>query len=577
MAAYLDGNIDKVRETCRQLKPFVGTKADELFQAYVAEDETGRQQIQAYIDLLHVKYLLRNLDDPAAALIPPSPEQATGEYDIAPAVYGGRDMAQFGLREDEWIQHVGIFGRTGAGKTNLGFLILDQLVKKGKPVLIFDWKRNYRDLLTKPEFRDAKVYTIGRPIAPFIFNPLIPPPGTNPKTWLKKLNEVMAHAYLLGNGVLYLLQQTLDAVYEDAGVYDGTVRTWPTIQDVLAKAQQLNARGREAGWLSSTLRALATLCFGDMGDLVNQQAAPNAAELLDGIVILELDALTQQDKVFFIEALLLWIHHWRMQEAGREKFKHAILIEEAHHVLSNERRSLVGGQSVMEITFREIREFGESLILLDQHPSQISLPALGNTYCTFCLNLKHQKDVGAMASAMLLDGKEKDILGSLEVGQAAVKLQGRIPRPFMIRIPHFTLEKGSVTDDMIQTESGTPSMPAVTIRTHTQTTALPTASSAPGAKCSAANQGHGTSEIGFLTDVASYPESGVAARYKRLGISVRQGQRLKAYLVAGELIEEEETRTSSGKLVRIRLTEKGMAYIRASGVDDHASAKRPEG
>ena len=573
MAAYLDGNIDKVRETCRQLKPFVGTKADELFQAYVAEDETGRQQIQAYMDLLYVKYLLRNLDDPAAALIPPSPEQATGEYDIAPAVYGGRDMAQFGLREDEWIQHVGIFGRTGAGKTNLGFLILDQLVKKGKPVLIFDWKRNYRDLLTKPEFRDAKVYTIGRPIAPFIFNPLIPPPGTNPKTWLKKLNEVMAHAYLLGNGVLYLLQQTLDAVYEDAGVYDGTVRTWPTIQDVLAKAQQLNARGREAGWLSSTLRALATLCFGDMGDLVNQQAAPNAAELLDSTVILELDALTQQDKVFFIEALLLWIHHWRMQEPGREKFKHAILIEEAHHVLSNERRSLVGGQSVMEITFREIREFGESLILLDQHPSQISLPALGNTYCTFCLNLKHQKDVGAMASAMLLDGKEKDILGSLEVGQAAVKLQGRIPRPFMIRIPHFTLEKGSVTDDMIQTESGAPSMPAVTMRAHAQTATLTSVPSVAGAKCGAANQGHGTSEIGFLTDVASYPESGVAARYKRLAISVRQGQKLKAYLAEDELIEEQETRTATGKLVRIRLTEKGRELITreaSSGCDPSA-------
>jgi len=45
-----------------------------------------------------------------------------------------------------------------------------------------------------------------------------------------------------------------------------------------------------------------------------------------------------------------------------------VIIEEAHHLLSDERRSLVGGQSVMEITFREIREFGESLILLDQHP-----------------------------------------------------------------------------------------------------------------------------------------------------------------------------------------------------------------
>jgi len=31
----------------------------------------------------------------------------------------------------------------------------------------------------------------------------------------------------------------------------------------------MDARGRETGWLSSTLRALATLCFGDMDTLLN--------------------------------------------------------------------------------------------------------------------------------------------------------------------------------------------------------------------------------------------------------------------------------------------------------------------
>ena len=112
-------------------------------------------------------------------------------------------------------------------------------------------------LLSKHTVKDVEVYTLGRPIAPLAFNPLIPPPGTNPKTWLKKLNEVMAHAYLLGNGVLDLLQETLDAVYEEFGVYSGEVEIWPTIKDVLTKAKDIKARGREAGWLSSTLRALS--------------------------------------------------------------------------------------------------------------------------------------------------------------------------------------------------------------------------------------------------------------------------------------------------------------------------------
>ena len=430
---------DRVREICRQLKPILGEKMEQVFQAYLAEDETGKQQLEAYLELLQAKHMPVRLDAVATQLVPPNSAQAYGEYELGTILYGGKDRGMFGLRGSELIRHVGIFGVTGSGKTNLGFKIVEEFVKHNKPVWIFDWKEGYADLLTKPLFKDVRVYTIGRPVSPFTFNPLIPPPGTSPKTWLKKLNEVIAHAYLLGNGVLYLLQQTLDQLYEEFGVYSGNVQRWPTFQDALDKARKLDVRGREAGWLASTMRALASLCFGDMGNLVNHPAADSPEELLDKTVILQLNALPHQERVFFAGALVLWLIHRRMAEPTREVLKNILLIEEAHHLLSDERKSLVGGQSVMEIAFREAREYGISLWLLDQNPSQISMPALANTYCTICLNLKHSKDVNAMAQCMLLEGEEKDILGSLEVGQAVVKLQGRIQRPFLIQIPEFKI------------------------------------------------------------------------------------------------------------------------------------------
>ncbi|GAF86587.1 unnamed protein product, partial [marine sediment metagenome] len=273
-------------------------------------------------------------------------------------------------------------------------------------------------------YEDIAVYTIGRSASPLSFNPLIPPPETPPQTWLKKLIGVIAHAYLLGDGVMYLLQEAIDQVYEEAGVYSGSVERWPTFKDVHEFLKKRNVAGREAGWMSSALRALSSLCFGEMGTLMNQ-GNDNIEELLARPVILELDALTQSDKVMFMQSMLLWIHHYRMTEPTRETFKHAIVIEEAHHILSGERQSFVGGQSVMEITFREIREFGEAMIILDQHPSQISMPALGNTYATFCFNLKHRTDVNAMSQAMLLQDDERMILGNLQIGEAVVRLQGR--------------------------------------------------------------------------------------------------------------------------------------------------------
>jgi len=542
-----------VRQLCLQLKPILGSKMDKIYSAYLAEDDEGKKQIEHYLQLLTAKYLPTRLGQAETILLPPTKEQAAGEYHIGTVEYAGKDICQFGLREDDWIQHMAILGRSGAGKTNIGFLILQQLKQKGKPFLLFDWKRNYRDLVSLPEFQDMEVYTLGRNIAPFRFNPLIPPQGTDPKTWLKKLNEVIAHSYCLGNGCLFLLQQAVDAVYEEVGVYDGTVEKWPTFKDVLEKARGMDTRGRESGWLSSTLRALATLCFGDMDKLVNSNNNKSIDHILDKNVILELDALTQSDKTFFIQSALLYLHHKRMTEQRREDFKHAVIIEEAHHILSNERRSLVGGQSVMDIIFREIREFGESLILLDQHPSKISLPAIGNTYCTICMNLKHKTDINAMAQCLLLD-KEKDILGSLEVGQAVVKLQGRIARPFQITVPEFIIQKGSVTDILIQE--------------HMKRIA-PVADeedfSAPVEKKTACYLPQASEDliIAFLKDIQEYPDSGIALRYKHLGISVRQGQKIKAKALEKQLIEEGIESTNTGRIKRIRLTKKGNALLSA--------------
>ena len=241
-----------------------------------------------------------------------------------------------------------------------------------------------------------------------------------------------------------------------------------------------------------------------------------------------------------------------MAEGEREQFKHAIMIEEAHHVLSNERRSFIGGQSVMEITFRQIREFGEAIVILDQHPSKIALSALGNTYFTACLNLKHQKDVNAMGQSMLLDGDEKDILGSLEVGQAVVKLQGRTAKPFLMEIPEFPIKKGVITDNAIRLRMEH-LLPAIDADPESVSGLAPPASSPPASR----DAGSDETTIRFLQDIANYPESGVAARYKRLEISVRQGQKLKTAIAEQGLVEEIVERTKYGRTLVIRLTEKG--------------------
>jgi hypothetical protein len=533
---------------------------DQIYAAYLAEDADGRDQIEHYLELLAAKHIPQSLGQDEADLIPPSQEQARGEYPLGWVTYSGKNLYEFGLRENEWIQHMAILGRSGGGKTNLGFQILTDLKNKGKPFLVFDWKRNYRDLLALPEFKDVEVYTIGRNIAPLTFNPLIPPVGTDPKSWLKKLNEVIAHAYCLGNGVLFLLQQAVDAVYEEAGVYDGTVQEWPTFKDVLVEARSMDTRGREAGWLSSALRALSSLCFGGMGELLNSCNNRSIDHILDSNVILELDGLSQADKTFFVQVCLLYLHHKKMAENIREHFDRCVLIEEAHHILSGQRTSLIGAESVMDTVYREIREFGISLVLLDQMPSKLSGFALANSYAVICMNMSNRADINAMAQTLLLDSS-KDVLGTLEVGEAVVKLQGRIAKPFQISIPEFRIQKGRMTDNDIRAHMEQ-LMPEIVREANSASNDL----EAMAGPSEAGSPGPHLDDVGirFLTDVQQYPDSGVAARYSRLGVSVRQGQKLKLRLLEKGLIEEQMETTHAGRLAAIQLTEQGEKLLAAT-------------
>ena len=176
-------NIDEV---FRKLRPVMGPQLDALWQEYLVSDESIRHTIESVLRILIAQRLNETFDSEHVLLKPPPLEAAAGPYAVGTIHYGDKGFGPFGLREDEFIQHIGIFGRSGSGKTNLAYLLLRGLARAGKPFLVFDWKRNYRDIVSLPDFNDLIIFTVGRDVTPFRFNPLIPPPGTLPTVWLKK-------------------------------------------------------------------------------------------------------------------------------------------------------------------------------------------------------------------------------------------------------------------------------------------------------------------------------------------------------------------------------------------------------
>ena len=551
---------DEVESLFRKLKPVLGKEIDSLWLAYHTQtDPRSRAEILGILYSLASQYLDETFDKQLLLSLPDAGDIA-GDHEIGKVVYAGRELHPFGLRENEWLRHIGIFGTTGSGKTNCAFVLLSKLLKMRKPFLVFDWKRNYRDLLALPDFAGLKVYTIGREESPLLFNPLIAPPGTSPQTWLKKLIEVMCHAYFLGEGVAYLLQKAIDQAYSDSGVYYEQAGAFPTFRDVLNILEKTEVRGRKALWMDSTLRTLGVLCFGEFGRVLNAAKPSPLASLLSENAVLELDSLTNSDKTFFIEALLLWIHHFRLSQPERETFKHAILIEEAHHILLRKKQEATGSEAVTDVILREIRELGEAIILIDQHPSLISIPALGNTYTTLCFGLKHRADMFTISESLLLAKDEVDFLGQLETGTAIVKLQGRYFKPFLVRLPLFQIRKGIVSDSEVRSRMAGNLAENGVVRLERGLRGI--VSSLEGL----VNKGGGqvvleADERRFLEDIAIHPISGVVARYTRLGMNRYRGNQIQNRLQENKLISWRPVSTSSGRLKVMVLTDSGKKAI----------------
>ncbi|MCX5683239.1 MAG: DUF87 domain-containing protein [Planctomycetota bacterium] len=548
-----------IEEVFRKLRPIMGEQLDILWQEYLVADTDTRQTVERMLRVMAAQRLAETFESEQVLLKPPPQDMAAGQYPVGMIHYGKTGFYPFGLREDEFIQHIGIFGRSGSGKTNLAYLLLDGLTKAGKPFLVFDWKRNYRDLISAPVFSDLVIFTVGRSVAPFRFNPLIPPPGTQATVWLKKLIEIMCHAYFLGEGVTVLLMRAIDHLYRQAGLYEGRPTRTPTMADIRDWLLAYKAKGRESGWMESAMRAVEVLCFGEMGVVLNSPCPFDVAKLLDRRVILELDALTNADKIFLIESFLLWVHHYRMAQEQREDFKHAIVIEEAHHILLRKKQEVTGEEAVTDILLREIRELGESVICLDQHPSLISKPALGNTYTTFAFNLKHRGDIAMIQDCLHLDSEQAGYLNRLEVGWAVAKLQGRWFFPFLIKLPLVRLKKGSVTDDHIRrrllataelndmvTGGQESSFPPISSR---EGDSAPISSKdneirgiPPEAKDEKSKGEKGcaikltTQERQFLMDVWKRPTSTITDRYHSFGLSPRRGTGLQKRLLKQSLI-----------------------------------------
>jgi hypothetical protein len=442
-----------VEEICNKLRPVYGKKIDEIYFKYtLADSREEKDEIMHLLSTLFQKNLNLLLDK-GVLLEPPREEQIDGNYTLATVVYANRKLFPFKLREKDWPRHVCISGMSGSGKTTLAFNIIDALIKNNKNFLVFDWKKSFRPLISN---NTMMLFTVGDEKVANLFKTNInePPRGVAPKEWINVLSDLLVEGFNASFGVHKVILETLDESFKEWGIYNGSENypTWNHIKWRLEQKMEECKLGRESGWLESALRIATVMTFGEFGKVVNYkgEGSISVEELLSKRVILELNALGNIEKKFFCEFVLTYIYKLkkaRQNQAGYG-FDHAIIVDEAHNIFLKKPTNFAA-ESVTDMIYREMREYGTSLICLDQHISKISDTVKGNSACHIAFQQQLPQDIYDVSELMQLYDK-RHFFSELPVGSAIVKLSERYPSPFLVEVPFAEIRNLQISDEDIK-------------------------------------------------------------------------------------------------------------------------------
>lgn len=464
----------------------------------------------------------------------PPENKAKGSINLGTILYD-KEKHPFGISNAELLQNLGIFGRSGSGKTNLAFHIIQQLDHQKIPYLFFDNKRTLRHLI--PGLRNkVNVYTPGRSLSKFSFNPFITPPGLESPVYINQLIDVIANAFTLGDGSRSILQKAIFACYNQDNHS-------PLVKDIIAEIEKIESKERVRGWKISALRALETLSFSNITtDKISQEELTQ--KLIEGNIIIELDGLGDGARKFLIPIIYQWIFQVKLCSSVREKLTMGVFIDEAHLIFDNR-----SSGTLMERLLRQTRELGIATIVMDQTPSLMSKVVLANCYTNIFLNLVSASDLSKAASVCLLDSDEKKYFSMLPVGQGIIKLQDRWMKPFLVKFPLVDIQKGSVTDEvLLRYFSG------ISSKTTNSPRKMPVPPIFDGFPRILFDVILEKPALQLLYDILTHPQDGVRQRYRRLCVSDKKGHQTKEDLLYQGWVESQTVELGQTRKVLLRLT-----------------------
>lgn len=350
------------------------------------------------------------------------------------------------LSLEELSKHVFVTGSTGSGKSNTTYLLVKDLLGKGKKILVIEpTKGDYRKVFGGRE--DITVYGT-RPDEKNLLriNPFAFPDGIRLEEHVERLVEIFGVCWPMYAAMPAVLKDSIVAAYKACGwnLKKSTCkygRLFPTIKDVIVQLKRIisssaysaDTKGDYVGALQTRLHSLTN---GIYASILTSDAIPYE-QLFDENAIIDLHRIgSSETRSLLMGLLVLSLTEWRSsngEDTMDEELKYVTVLEEAHCILprvskqQSQEGSNVVGKSVEMIatSIAEMRSYGQGFIIVDQSPSAVDEAAIRNTNTKIIMNLPDGDDREIAGKSMGLT-KELQIaeLAKLPTGEAVVFQRG---------------------------------------------------------------------------------------------------------------------------------------------------------
>ena len=346
---------------------------------------------------------------------------------------------------------IGVFGKSGTGKTFLTRLLLVGILQGGSAsALVFDMHSEYgwsgqdsdsaRQVKGLKQLFPARVSTFTldaessrrRGAMPDevvqIGYAEIEPEDVELLRDTLNLSEVAAAAAY--NLQQYFGRDWLNQFLEQAG---------PTVADL---AKELNVNGAALASLHNRLSRLKRFSFLESG--CRHNAAARIIEHLERgqHIVMEFGCYGSDLTAYILVSNLLSrrIHdrYVELKEAaegnqGKEPRPLVIVIEEAHKFLN----PAVAPQTIFGIIARELRKYNVTLMVIDQRPSGIDAEVMSQLGTRLTCLLDNDRDIDAVLSGTAGSRQLRGVLARLEAKQQALIFGHAVPMPVVVHTREY--------------------------------------------------------------------------------------------------------------------------------------------